>query len=64
MVEPRFVELWEIIHMKIWTGFSIRQMKLFLIKLKHYSQTCSSDHLGKMTNAESTQADSWTIVTV
>ena len=39
-------------------------MKLFLIKLKHYSQTCSSDHLGKMTNAESTQADSWTIVTV
>ena len=24
-----FVELWEIIHLKVWTYFSIRQMKLF-----------------------------------
>ena len=33
-----FVELWEIMHLKIWTHFSIRQMKLFWINLKHYSQ--------------------------
>ena len=44
-----FVELWEIIHLKIWTHFSIRQTKLFWINLKHYSQSCSSDHLCKMT---------------
>ena len=33
-----FVELWEIMHLKIWTHFSIRQIKLFWINLKHYSQ--------------------------
>ena len=33
-----FVELQEIMHLKIWTHFSIRQMKLFWIDLKHYSQ--------------------------
>ena len=33
--------LWEIIHLEIWTHFSIRQTKLFWINLKHYSQTCS-----------------------
>ena len=33
-----FVELWEIMHLKIWTHFSIRQTKLFWINLKHYSQ--------------------------
>ena len=33
-----FVELQEIMHLKIWTHFSIRQMKLFWIILKHYSQ--------------------------
>ena len=47
-----FVELWEIIHLKIWTHFFIRQMKLFqinLINLKHYSQTCSDEHLCKTT---------------
>ena len=44
-----FVELWEIMHLKIWTHFSIRQTKLFWIKLKHYSQTCSNDHLCKTT---------------
>ena len=33
-----FVELWEIIHLKIWTHFSIRQTKLLWINLKHYSQ--------------------------
>ena len=45
-----FAELWEIIHLKIWTNFSIRQTKLFWIKLKHYSQTCSNDHLCKTTS--------------
>ena len=33
-----FVELWEIMHLKIWTHFSIRQTKLFWINFKHYSQ--------------------------
>ena len=33
-----FVELWEIMRLKIWTHFSIRQTKLFWINLKHYSQ--------------------------
>ena len=33
-----FVELWEVMHLKIWTHFSIRQTKLFWITLKHYSQ--------------------------
>ena len=60
-----FVELWEIMHLKIWTHFSIRQTKLFWINLKHYNQTCSNDHLlSKTTNAESVQANSPTIVTV
>ena len=44
-----FAVLWEIIHLKIWTHFSIRQTKLLWIKLKHYSQTCSNDHLSKTT---------------
>ena len=44
-----FVELWEIIHLKIWTHFSIKQTKLFWIKLKHCSQTCSNDHPCKTT---------------
>ena len=34
------------------------------INLKHYNQTCSNDHLCKMTNAESAQANSHPIVTV
>ena len=59
-----FVKLWEILHLKIWTHFSIRQTKLFWIKLKHYSQTCSNDHLCKTTNSESALANSRTIVTV
>ena len=33
-----FVELQEIMHLKIWTHFSIRQTKLFWIILKHYIQ--------------------------
>ena len=33
-----FVELWKVMHLKIWTHFSIRQTKLFWITLKHYSQ--------------------------
>ena len=41
--------LWEIIHLEIWTHFSIRQTKLFWINLKHYSQSCSNDHLCKTT---------------
>ena len=44
-----FAELWEVIHLKIWTYFSIRQTKLFWINLNHYSQTCSNDHLCKIT---------------
>ena len=44
-----FAELWIIIHLKIWTHFSIRQSKLFWINLKYYNQTCSNDHLCKMT---------------
>ena len=44
-----FVELWEIIHLKISTHFFIRQTKSFKINLKHYSQTCSDDHLCKTT---------------
>ena len=34
------------------------------INLKHYSQSCSNDHLHKTTNAESTQANSCPIVTI
>ena len=59
-----FVELWEIILMKIWIHFPIRQTKLFWINLKHYSQTCSNDRLCKTTDSESAQANSRTIVTV
>ena len=33
-----FVELQEIMYLKIWTHFSIRQTKLFWINLKHCSQ--------------------------
>ena len=44
-----FRELWEIIHLKIWTPFCIRLMKLFWINLEHYGQTCSNDHPCKMT---------------
>ena len=55
MVEPRiYLELWEIIHLNIWTK----------INFKYYSQTCSNDHLCKATNAESAQANSHPIVTV
>ena len=34
------------------------------INLKHYSQTFSNDHLCKITNAESAQANSHAVVTV
>ena len=34
------------------------------INLKHYSQTCSNDHICQMTNAESAQASSRLIVTI
>ena len=44
-----FMELWEIIRLKIWTHFSIRQAKLFWINLKHYSQTCSNNYFCRMT---------------
>ena len=33
------------------------------INLKHYSETCSNDHLCKTTNAESPQANPCHIVT-
>ena len=33
------------------------------INLKHYSETCSNDHICKTTNAESAQANSRQIVT-
>ena len=33
------------------------------VNLKHYSETCSNDHLCKTTNAESAQANSCQIVT-
>ena len=46
-----FVELWGIIHLKIWTHFSIRQKNLFWVNLKHYSQTSSSNHLCKTTTS-------------
>ena len=42
-----FVELWEIIYLKIWTRFSTRQTKLFWINWKNYSQTCLNHHLCK-----------------
>ena len=44
-----FLELRENKHLKIWTHFSIKQTKLFWMKLKHYSQACSYDHLCRMT---------------
>ena len=44
-----FAEPWEIIHLKIWTHFSIRQSKLFWINLKYYNKTCSDDQLCKTT---------------
>ena len=59
-----FMVLWEIIHLKIWTRFSIRQTKLFWINSKYYSQTCSNDHLFKTTSSEFAQANSRTIITV
>ena len=40
-----FVGLWEIIHLKISTHFSIRLTKLFEINLKYYSQACSVNHV-------------------
>ena len=46
-----FVELWEIIHLKISTHFSI-------------FPPLQDDHSSKKTNAESAQASSRTIVTV
>ena len=42
-----FAELWKFIHLKVWTHFSIRQMKLFWINF--CTQTCSNDHLCKTT---------------
>ena len=42
-----FVKLWEIMHFKIWTHFSIRQTKLFGINLNHYSQRPSMLSLSK-----------------
>ena len=33
------------------------------MNLKHYSQTCSNDHLCKTTNAESAQANSRSVAT-
>ena len=67
-----FAELMEIVHLKIWTHFSIRQTNLFWINLKHYSQTCSNNQLCKtatslrqpMLSAGSAQANSHTIITV
>ena len=44
-----FTELWEIVPLKIWTHFAIRQLKLFWINLEYYNQTCSNDHLCKTT---------------
>ena len=44
-----FAGLLEIIHVKFYTHFSIKQTKLFWINLKHYSQTCSNDYLCKTT---------------
>ena len=57
-----FVELWEIIHLKIWTHFSIRRMKLQSNLLRR--SPLSDDHSSKTTNAESAPANSRTIVTV
>ena len=37
---------------------------LISINLKHYSQTCSNDHICQMTNAESAQGNSRSIVTI
>ena len=34
------------------------------INLEYYSETCSNDHLCKMTNAESTKANSRQIITL
>ena len=34
------------------------------VNLKHYSQTCSNEHLCKTTNAESAQANSCSIITI
>ena len=50
MVELRI--LWSYGELYIWKSeliFSIRQMKLFWINLKHCSQTCSNEHLCKTT---------------
>ena len=37
---------------------------LDLINLKHYSQTCSNDHLRQTTTAESAEANSRSIVNI
>ena len=49
-----FVELWE----------NYKFEHLNSINLKHYSQTCSNDHLCKVTNAESAQVNSHPNVTI
>ena len=66
-----FVELREIIYLKISTRFfHIKQGKLFEINLKHCSKTCSHDHLCKTTThlrwpmGSPPKANSCTIVTV
>ena len=49
-----FVELWKI-------NYTLVE-HLNSVNLKHYSETCSNDHLCKTTNAESAQANSRQIV--
>ena len=58
-----FVELWEIMHLKIWTHFSIRQMKLFWINLMHNSQRQPILSLSKQISLQSLQYKTNTCLT-
>ena len=50
MVEQRILRSYgKLYTFKNLNSFSIRQTKLFWTNLKHYSQTCSNDHLCKTT---------------
>ena len=44
-----FAELWEIMHLNIWTHFLSDKQNYSEFNLKHYSQTCWNDHLHETT---------------
>ena len=62
MVEPRILSMYDKLCDRAMRNYTFEHLNS--IKLKHYSQTCSNDHLCKITNVESAQANSHTFITV